>query len=104
MTTRNPLSGIPLRAARWSATHPGRAIGAWFAFVFVAVGLAIAVPTVQTDDAADDGEHQQHQCRHGHEHLQCGVPGDAQASRRRRKGRGAHGVHSVRTRGSARWT
>jgi RND superfamily putative drug exporter len=51
MTTRNPLSGIPLRAARWSATHPGRAIGAWFAFVFVAVGLAVAVPTVQTSDA-----------------------------------------------------
>jgi RND superfamily putative drug exporter len=41
----------PLRAARWSATHPWRAIGAWFAFVLVAVGLAVAVPTVQTDDS-----------------------------------------------------
>ena len=51
MTTRNPLSGIPLRAARWSANHPGRAIGAWFAFVLVAVGLAFAVPTAQTEDA-----------------------------------------------------
>jgi RND superfamily putative drug exporter len=42
---------VPLRAARWSATHPGRAIGAWFAFVLVAVGLAVAIPTAQTDDA-----------------------------------------------------
>jgi RND superfamily putative drug exporter len=51
MSLHHTLSGVPLRAARWSATHPGRAIGAWFAFVFVAVGLAVAVPTVQTDDA-----------------------------------------------------
>ncbi len=48
---RHSLSGVPLRAARWSAVHPWRAIGAWFAFVLVAVGLAVAVPTVQTDDA-----------------------------------------------------
>ncbi|HET6165704.1 MAG TPA: MMPL family transporter [Marmoricola sp.] len=51
MSSRHSLSGVPLRAARWSATHPGRAIGAWFAFVLVAVGLAVAVPTVQTSDA-----------------------------------------------------
>ena len=44
-TRRNPLTEIPLRAARWSATHPWRAILAWLAFVLVAVGLAIAVPT-----------------------------------------------------------
>ena len=41
----NPLTGIPLRAARWSATHPWRAILAWLVFVLVAVGLAVAVPT-----------------------------------------------------------
>ena len=51
MSPHRSLSGVPLRAARWSATHPGRAIGAWFVFVLVAVGLAVAVPTVQTDDA-----------------------------------------------------
>jgi RND superfamily putative drug exporter len=50
-STRNPLTAIPLRAARWSATHPWRAILAWLAFVLVAVGLAVAVPTVDTTDA-----------------------------------------------------
>ena len=45
------VAGIPLRAARWSATHPWRAIGAWFAFVVVAVALAALVPTKQTTDA-----------------------------------------------------
>jgi putative drug exporter of the RND superfamily len=54
MTIRNSLSAVPLRAARWSANHPGRAIGAWFAFVLVAVALAVAVPTVQTDDTDYD--------------------------------------------------
>lgn len=49
--TRNPLTAIPLRAARWSATHPWRAILAWLVFVLVAVGLAVAVPTVDTTDA-----------------------------------------------------
>ncbi|MBO0845455.1 MAG: MMPL family transporter [Nocardioides sp.] len=42
---------MPLRAARWSATHPWRAIGAWFAFVAVAVALAAFIPTKQTTDA-----------------------------------------------------
>ena len=42
---------IPLRAARWSATHPWRAILAWLVFVLVAVGLAVAVPTADTKDA-----------------------------------------------------
>ena len=51
MSSKHSLSGVPLRAARWSATHPWRAIGAWFAFVVIAVGLAVAVPTVETDDA-----------------------------------------------------
>ncbi|MFA6299153.1 MAG: MMPL family transporter, partial [Nocardioides sp.] len=51
MTATNPLTVLPLRAARWSATHPWRAISAWLAFVVVAVGLASAVPTVEADGA-----------------------------------------------------
>ncbi|MGA8246694.1 MAG: hypothetical protein WB797_07310, partial [Nocardioides sp.] len=51
MSTHSFLSRLPLRAARWSATHPWRAIGAWFAFVVVAVGLAFVIPTQQTKDA-----------------------------------------------------
>src|SRR4051812_50089313 len=45
------LARLPLRAARWSASHPWRAIGAWFAFVAVAVALAALIPTQQTTDA-----------------------------------------------------
>ncbi|MFN8099178.1 MAG: MMPL family transporter [Dermatophilaceae bacterium] len=45
------LSILPMRAARWSATHPWRAITAWLALVVVAVGLALAVPVTQTTDA-----------------------------------------------------
>ena len=51
MSVRNPLSGVATRAARWSAVHPWRAILAWLAMVAVAVGLAMAVPTVETTDA-----------------------------------------------------
>src|SRR5437762_2533697 len=51
MSHRNALTQVPIRAARWSATHPWRAILAWLAFVLVAVGLAVAVPTAQTKDA-----------------------------------------------------
>jgi putative drug exporter of the RND superfamily len=46
--------GLPLRVARWSATHPWRAIAAWFLFVAIAVGLAVAIPTAQTTDADYD--------------------------------------------------
>lgn len=49
--SRNPLAQIPTRAARWSATHPWRAIGAWFLLVAVAVGLAMAIPTNEVEDA-----------------------------------------------------
>lgn len=45
------LSALPSRAARWSATHPWRAIGAWLLLVVVAVGLAMAVPTKEVSDA-----------------------------------------------------
>src|SRR3954447_7072832 len=48
---RNPLTRIPIRAARWSATHPWRAMLAWLVFVLVAVGLAVAVPTTETKDS-----------------------------------------------------
>src|ERR1700712_3842577 len=48
------LAAVPLRAARWSATHPWRAIGAWLAFVLISVGLAVAIPTQQTTDADYD--------------------------------------------------
>jgi RND superfamily putative drug exporter len=51
MAVHNPLAGVPLRAARWSATHPWRAILAWLAFVVIAVGLAAMIPTKGTVDA-----------------------------------------------------
>jgi RND superfamily putative drug exporter len=51
MSVRNPLSRVPIRAARWSALHPWRAILAWIAFVAVAVGLALLVPTNLAEDA-----------------------------------------------------
>jgi RND superfamily putative drug exporter len=40
-----------MKAARWSAEHPWRAILAWIVFVAVAVGLGVAVPTKETTDA-----------------------------------------------------
>ncbi|MEV8374257.1 MMPL family transporter [Kribbella sp. NPDC056861] len=41
-----------VRVARWSATHPWRAIGLWLLLVVVAVGLMTAVPkqTTKADD------------------------------------------------------
>ncbi|WP_227464394.1 MMPL family transporter [Nocardioides lijunqiniae] len=50
MSVTNPLTVLPLRAARWSALHPWRAISAWLAFVVLAVALASVVSTVETDD------------------------------------------------------
>ena len=47
--THRPARRLPVRAARWSATHPWRAIGGWLAFVAVAVALAAVVPTKQAD-------------------------------------------------------
>ncbi|MDN5894152.1 MAG: MMPL family transporter, partial [Nocardioides sp.] len=49
MAVHNPLAGVARGAARWSATHPWQAIGAWVAFVAFAVGLAVAVPTVEAE-------------------------------------------------------
>ena len=45
------VARVPRRAARWSASHPWRAIVAWFAFVAVAVALAALIPTKETTDA-----------------------------------------------------
>ncbi len=51
MSVPTALTGVPLRAARWSAEHPWRAIGAWAVLVAVAVGLAMVVPTQEAVDA-----------------------------------------------------
>jgi RND superfamily putative drug exporter len=47
----NPLTSVSMRAARWSATHPWKAILGWLAMVVVAVGLAGAVSTDEADNA-----------------------------------------------------
>jgi putative drug exporter of the RND superfamily len=47
----NPLTRVSMRAARWSATHPWRAILGWIALVAVSVGLASAIATEETSDA-----------------------------------------------------
>ncbi len=47
----NPLTSVSMRAARWSATHPWRAIFGWLALVVVAVGLAATVSTEEASDA-----------------------------------------------------
>jgi putative drug exporter of the RND superfamily len=47
----NPLTAVPMKAARWSAEHPWRAILGWIAFVAIAVGLALVVPTHEATDA-----------------------------------------------------
>ena len=47
----NPLTAVPMRAARWSARHPWAAVLAWLALIACAVGLAMSVSTKQTTDA-----------------------------------------------------
>lgn len=57
MSPRSTFTRSPLRAARWSAEHPWRAVGGWLLFVALAVGLAVLVPTQQAEDADyDQGE------------------------------------------------
>ncbi|MDX6278571.1 MAG: hypothetical protein QOJ72_2699, partial [Nocardioidaceae bacterium] len=41
-----------VRVARWSATHPGRAVGLWAAFVIAAIACLAFIPTQKT--GADD--------------------------------------------------
>ena len=50
-TPLTPLTAVSMRAARWSATHPWRAISGWLALVVVAVGLAATVSTEEASDA-----------------------------------------------------
>ncbi len=45
------ISALPVRTARWSATHPWRAVGAWLLLVALAVGLAALIPTQEVADA-----------------------------------------------------
>ncbi|MFJ7269044.1 MMPL family transporter [Streptomyces sp. NPDC099050] len=41
------MNRLPVRIARWSARHAGRAIACWFAFVILCLGTGIAVGTHQ---------------------------------------------------------
>jgi RND superfamily putative drug exporter len=53
----SPHRTSTVRVARWSATHPWRAIGAWFALVAVAVALSSLVPGRSlSDDSFRVGE------------------------------------------------
>ena len=47
----NPVTSVSMRAARWSATHPWRAILGWLALVALAVGLAATISTKEASDA-----------------------------------------------------
>ncbi|MDN5743988.1 MAG: MMPL family transporter [Nocardioidaceae bacterium] len=49
--SRSRLAAVPTRAARGSATHPWRAIGAWVLFVAIAVSLAATVSSHNADEA-----------------------------------------------------
>lgn len=46
----HPVTSVSMRAARWSATHPWRAILGWLALVALAVGLAASIPTKEASD------------------------------------------------------
>ena len=43
------MTESPLRAARWSAHHPWRAIACWFAIIAVCLGVGLAVGTRSAD-------------------------------------------------------
>lgn len=47
----NPLTTVSMRAARWSATHPWRAILGWIGLVVIAVGLSAVVSSQEATDA-----------------------------------------------------
>ncbi|MDN5856431.1 MAG: MMPL family transporter, partial [Actinomycetia bacterium] len=44
-------TAVTVRAARWSAEHPWRAILMWVVFVVAAVGVSTVVPMQGTTDA-----------------------------------------------------
>jgi putative drug exporter of the RND superfamily len=41
---------VTVRVARWSATHPWRAIGLWLLLVVVAVGMSVVIPKQQAEN------------------------------------------------------
>ncbi len=41
---------VTVRIARWSATHPWRAIGLWLLLVVVAVGMSVVIPKQQAEN------------------------------------------------------
>ncbi|MFI6673604.1 MMPL family transporter [Kribbella sp. NPDC050470] len=41
---------MTVRVARWSATHPWRAIGLWLLLVVVAIGMSVVIPKQQAED------------------------------------------------------
>ncbi|MEV0286665.1 MMPL family transporter [Kribbella sp. NPDC050820] len=41
---------VTVRVARWSATHPWRAIGLWLLLVVVAIGMSVVIPKQQAED------------------------------------------------------
>ncbi len=43
---------VTVRIARWSATHPWRAIGLWLLLVVVAVGMSVVIPKQQAENKA----------------------------------------------------
>ncbi|MCJ0869560.1 MMPL family transporter [Streptomyces sp. AP-93] len=45
------MNRLPVRIARWSARHAGRAIACWFAFVVLCLGTGIAVGTHRATSA-----------------------------------------------------
>lgn len=53
---RTSVSRLPLRAARWSATHPWWAIGGWLALVVACTSLAVLLPVRTTQDVDRVGE------------------------------------------------
>ena len=53
-SSRYPRPPVTVRIARWSATHPGRAIGGWFAFVVLCLA-AMSVAGIQQASQLDLG-------------------------------------------------
>lgn len=49
---------MTVRIARWSATHPWRAMGLWTVFVLLSITLGTAVGTKEADGGGDVGETQ----------------------------------------------
>lgn len=46
----SPVTRVAESAARWSARHPWRAVGAWLLLVCASLGLLLTVPTINAED------------------------------------------------------